>query len=98
MNLKILTKYYKCNHFWNRVYFEVDNVKFEIDICYIYKDRKNIIICDHKFLLLKDYITKHYECDFEDFRKFFLYKLYKYSRGVNLNPIDFVDLSDVKVR
>lgn len=102
MDIKILNKQIHRNveGIKNNITFTVDGVKFKIPIIYInIQNRKMNVFTDCRELdLLVDYISQNYDCDIQDFKKFLLYKLYEYSKGVNLDKPDIVNLTDVKIK
>lgn len=101
MDLKILGKRVNKNlsNEVNEVYIELDGEKYSIPIIYIEKLKLNAFIqrehtTDYDKML--KYVTSHYpNLSEKDIKDYFIYKLYKYSRGVNLNPVREINLEDV---
>lgn len=107
MNLKVIKKQYPRNDRYNTntVYFEIDNVPFELHIIYlslggnekfiksgdgIYlgiepKRRLNAFVVDYLYEEVKEFVTSKYNIEWNKFTNYFMYKLYKYSRGVGLD-------------
>lgn len=49
------------------------------------KRRFNAFICDKLYEQCEQFIKNNFKVDWELFKKYFMYKLYKYSRGVGLD-------------
>ena len=102
MNLKIINKQYPRNDRYNKnkVKFTVDGYELYINIIYLQmafevnnKKRFNAFLDDKLYEQCKQFITGRYpNINFEDFKKYFMYKLYKYSRGVGLDK-DCLDVT-----
>lgn len=95
MDLKIINKQYPRNDKYNKnkVKFTVDGYELYINIIYLemtfeanHLRRFNAFLDDKLYEQCEQFITGRYpNMDFEDFKKYFMYKLYKYSRGVGLD-------------
>jgi hypothetical protein len=79
----------------NTVYFKIDGKELETQIVYLNYSttgKVNAFIEGPKYTKLKEYINEHYDCDFEDFKRYFLAELRKYSNNRNLDPVEFKPL------
>lgn len=90
MNLKIKSKQYQRNdkEKTNIVYFSVDDIDLKFNIVYLVMNGKrfNTFLDDSLYSNVKKVFTEKYpDINFEDFKKYFMYKLYKYSKGVGLD-------------
>lgn len=90
MNLKINSKQYQRNDKdrTNIVYFSIDNIDLKFNIVYLVMNGKrfNAFLDDSLYSNVKKVFTEKYpNINFEDFKKYFMYKLYKYSKGVGLD-------------
>lgn len=100
MKIKILNKEKTGNitHKSNVVTFLIDDKKFQLEIIYLIigEEKFNAFIMCDKYDTVKNYIENNYKCEWKEFQDYFLYVLYKYSRGVNLtkdrivNDVDFI--------
>lgn len=101
MNLEIIGKRINKNvsNETNTVYFKMDGIKKQVDIVYLTmiisgQVKKFNAFLDNKYIQdLEQYVIDHYDCDINEFKKYFMYKLYKYSRGVNL-MFDCIGITD----
>lgn len=98
MNLIITGKQYQRNYEnqSNIIYFNLDGNDLEIAMVYI--NQENYFIGDKRYIELEDFIKNHYDCDFEDFKNYFRYRLYRYSRQRNLKPMPESNLSYIKYK
>lgn len=98
MKVKIIEKEYPRNERYrtNRVKFEVNDYLLSINIIYMnFKDRRfNAFTCDKLYEQCQKYITDNFELDWELFKKYFMYKLYKYSKGIGLDKSELNISSD----
>lgn len=90
MILKINSKQYQRNdkEKTNIVYFSVDDIDLKFNIVYLVMNGKrfNAFLDDSLYSNVKKVFTEKYpNINFEDFKKYFMYKLYKYSKGVGLD-------------
>lgn len=90
MNLKINSKQYQRNDKdrTNIVYFSLDNIDLKFNIVYLVMNGKrfNAFLDDSLYSNVEKVFTEKYpNITFEDFKKYFMYKLYKYSKGVGLD-------------
>lgn len=90
MILKINSKQYQRNdkEKTNIVYFSVDDIGLKFNIVYLVMNGKrfNAFLDDSLYSNVKKVFTEKYpNINFEDFKKYFMYKLYKYSKGVGLD-------------
>lgn len=90
MNLKIKSKQYQRNdkEKTNIVYFSVDDIDLKFNIVYLVMNGKrfNAFLDDSLYSNVKKVFTEKYpNINFKDFKKYFMYKLYKYSKGVGLD-------------
>lgn len=88
MNIKILSKQYPGNKKYssNNIKFTLDNGCYtgQIEILYIDSQQRNVFIEGEGLIKLKQYVESAYDISWKDFSDYFLYKLYKYSRGIGL--------------
>lgn len=98
MNLVIKSKERNKNDRRNKnlVTFEIDGIEKKINIIYLtihhkieqYKcenARFNAFLCDDLYEDVEKYVLNKYNCTWKEFGDYFMYKLYKYSRGINLS-------------
>lgn len=90
MIVKIIKKQYPRNDRYNTntVYFKVDDLDLKIDIVYLEMNNKrfNAFLDNSKYANVEKVITTKYtNINFENFKKYFMYKLYKYSKGIGLD-------------
>lgn len=95
MKLIIESKQYPRNDKYNKnkVKFTVDGYELYINIIYLemtfeanHLRRFNAFLDDSLYSNVKKVFTEKYpNINFEDFKKYFMYKLYKYSKGVGLD-------------
>lgn len=100
MKIKINGKKYPRNldHQVNYVYFMVDDKEFELPIIYIKRLRKNAFLADASLTQFEEYIKRHYNCEIEKVKDYFLYELRRYSNHIGLDPVSHWNLSEVKYK
>lgn len=49
------------------------------------KRRLNAFLVDYLYEKVKEFVTSKYDIEWDEFTNYFMYKLYKYSRGVGLD-------------
>lgn len=89
MKLKILEKQYKgnCDHKTNIITFKINDKEFDIDIVYLDLGENNKFNCfveSSLYNTLYNYVCNNFNITWGEFQDYFLYKLYKYSKGRNL--------------
>lgn len=89
MKIQILGKYYKgnCDHKTNIITFKLNDKEFDIDIVYLDLGENNKFNCfieSSLYNILYSYVCNNFNITWREFQDYFLYKLYKYSRGRNL--------------
>lgn len=97
MKLDIIKKEDARNNMYkpNGVYFTVDGVQLKLDIVYIKtnENKFNAFYDGPYYKNVKNYINKNYNINWNDFCTYFMYKLYKYSRGINLD-FEYIQITD----
>lgn len=98
MKVKILEKRYPRNEKYktNTIKFEIDDWSLNIHIIYLnIKDKRfNAFVCDKLYEQCEQFIINNYNLDWELFKKYFMYKLYKYSKGIGLDKSELNISSD----
>lgn len=109
MKIDIIGKEYVGNipNKTNTLYFKVDGVGSMIDFVYIkFKDwdsfgkenKRNVFVDGQLYRDFETWFKSNYDGDFELFKQALMYELYQYSRGVNLDKLESVDISSIKRR
>lgn len=109
MKIEIIGKEYVGNkpNKTNTLYFKVDGVGSMLEFTYLkYRDwdnlgkevKRNVYIDGQLYRDFANWFKQNYEGDFNLFKQALMYELYKYSRGVNLDKLNEVDISTIKRR
>ena len=106
MKIEILGKKFPGNRLYkeNTLYFKVDGIGCMINFIYRkFKDfdnegkevKLNAFLDGELYRDFESWFKQNYEGDFELFKQALMYELYKYSRGVNLDKLEIIDISSI---
>ena len=91
----------------NTLYFKVDGVGSMLEITYLrFREwdnlgkeiKRNVYVDGQLYRDFEAWFKSNYDGDFELFKQALMYELYQYSRGVNLDKLENVDISSIKRR